>query len=429
MAFIYFQAIEALRTEYFRQINASAQRLTVEFEEGGRPALVKAIELTLSDRIDSNREVYLLLDENGHKLAGNLDALPSSLAANPDIFEANIVQNGESATGHLKVQHLPDGETLVVGHDLSEMGGIASLISQAIAAAIVLALLLVILGTYIFRQELEYRVSIIRRTTEKVGAGQLSQRIPLSPGEDEFTLLNRDINAMLDRIETLMKGARHISDTIAHNLRTPLTRIVGRLRTAQRPGSPSSDILAATQFAIDEIDSLNVLFGKLLQIAEIEAGVQRQAFRPCELDVIAADVVDMYETFAEDKGISLTCHAPRRVMIQGDPNLLASALANLVDNALKYARATVRVEVLAQAAGQACVTIQDDGSGLSSTEYGHIGRHFYRLDPASEGHGLGLTSVLAIVALHDGELVFSDAQPGLRAAVCLPASIEQRPHI
>lgn len=423
IVFIYFQIMGALHTEYFRQITTSAQRLTVAFEEGGRSELIKAIELTLSDRIDSEREVYLLLDASGHKLAGNLDALPHLSSIHTDIFEASLLQDGEPTPGHVKIQHFPDGATLVVGHDLSELGDITSLIGQAIVAAIVLALLLVILGTFIFRQELEYRVSTIRRTTQKIGPGQLSQRIPLS-GDDEFTLLNRDINAMLDRIETLMKGTRHISDTIAHNLRTPLTRIVGRLRTAQRPGRSLAEILEANQFAIDEIDNLNVLFGKLLQIAEIEAGIQRQAFRPCKLDMIAADVVDMYETFAEDKGLNLTLHAKDQVTIQGDPNLLASAFANLVDNAVKYARTKVDVEVTAQAGGRACVAVWDDGPGLPSSEYSQLGRHFYRLDPGSEGYGLGVTSVLAIVDLHNGQLVFSDSQPGLRATIYFPVYAE-----
>ncbi|NYT63798.1 hypothetical protein H0A66_15880 [Alcaligenaceae bacterium] len=126
--FIYFQVMDALRTQYYRQINTSAQRLTVVFEEGGRAELIKAIELTLSDRIDSEREVYLLLDENSHKLAGNLDALPAIPANGTGIFETSTIQNGESTTGHLTIRHLPDGQTLLAGHDLSEIGDITALI-------------------------------------------------------------------------------------------------------------------------------------------------------------------------------------------------------------------------------------------------------------------------------------------------------------
>jgi signal transduction histidine kinase len=419
IAFIYFQFIGALRTEYTRQITAAAQRLNVAYEEGGRSALISAIELTLSDRIDSDREIYLLLDEDKRKLAGNLDESPMSYPTYAGVFEAEVIQDGIPTRGHLKIQTLHGRETLVVGHDLSEMNDITSLIGQATVAAILLAVFLVVLGTYIFRRELAYRVSHIRRTTQQIGAGQLSKRISAPTGEDEFTLLNRDINTMLDRIELLMKSARHISDTIAHNLRTPLTRIMGVLRTAQRPGATVAQLTQANQQAIEGIERLNVLLEKLLQIAEMEAGIQRRSFKPCKLDVIVDDVLRMYETLAEEKGVSLHRAKLENVTLHGDVNLLASALANLVDNAVKFAASRVVVSIARQERA-ALITIRDDGAGLPPAEYEHLGKHFYRSDPSSEGNGLGLTRVKSIVGLHGGSLSFSDAKPGLRVIVLLP---------
>lgn len=430
LVFVYAQVVGALNTQYSRQINAAAQRLMVEFEEGGRAGLVKAIELTLSDRIDSEKEVYLLLDENGRRLAGNMDGLPrlpsmqegAQGGMQRDIFEGLIAQDGTPVRARLKREYLPDGAILLAGEDLSEANDIATLIGHALIAAVVLAFLLVLLGTIIFWRELEFRVGAIRRTAAEISAGRLSRRIPLSHGEDEFTLLNRDINAMLDKIETLMQGARHISDTIAHNLRTPLTRIVGRLRTAQQAGHTQAETLEANQFAIDEIEKLNSLFGKLLQIAEIEVGVQRQTFTPCRLDAIASDVAEMYEILAEEKGLALSLGAMERVIVHGDADLLASALANLVDNAVKHARTHIRIGVAASA-DQACVTVRDDGPGLPPTEHGKVVQHFYRLDPSSGGHGLGLPSVLAITSLHRGRLEFADAGPGLLASLYLPVQV------
>lgn len=427
LVFVYVQVIGALNTQYFRQITAAAQRLMVEFEEGGRAKLVKAIELTLSDRIDSEKEVYLLLDENRRRLAGNMDGLPQVPGVREDVLESMqrviseglITQDGKSVQARLKMEPLPDGAILLVGQDLSEANDIRKLIGHALIAAVALALLLVLLGTIIFWRELELRVGAIRRTAAEISAGQLSRRIPLSHGEDEFTLLGRDINAMLDRIETLMQGARHISDTIAHNLRTPLTRIVGRLRTAQRAGHIQAEILEANQFAIDEIEKLNALFGKLLQIAEIEVGVQRQTFVPCQLSSIVSDVAEMYETLAEEQGLALSLGTMEQVVVHGDADLLASALANLVDNAVKYARTHIRIEVTAHA-GQACVTVRDDGPGLPPDEHGKVVRHFYRLDPSPTGYGLGLPSVLAVTSLHRGRLDFADAGPGLLAKLYLP---------
>ncbi|HLU02712.1 MAG TPA: HAMP domain-containing sensor histidine kinase [Advenella sp.] len=419
IVFIYVQFIGALRTEYTRQITATGQRLVAAFEDGGRDALISAIELTLSDRIDSDREIYLLLDEDGRKLAGNLALFPQLNSTYTSLFDAEVIQDGVPTRGQLQIQTLPDGAVLVVGQDAREIGDITSLVGQATAAAILLAGLMVFLGTYLFRRELAYRVSHIRRTTQQIGAGKLSKRVSAPTGEDEFTLLNRDINTMLDRIELLMKSARHISDTIAHNLRTPLTRIIGALRAAQQPGVSMAEALAANQHAIEGIERLNVLMEKLLQIAEMEAGIQRRSFKPCELNAIVADVVDMHEAFAEEKGIGLSCGNLDNVTLQGDVNLLASALANLLDNAVKYAAGRVVVDVVRQDR-TGLVTIKDDGPGLPATEYEHLGKHFYRSDPASDGHGLGLTSVMSIVGLHGGKLSFSNAQPGLRVTVTLP---------
>ncbi len=426
LLFIYFQMMGALRTQQYQLIHSTTQRLTHMFDQNGREGLVGAIDLTLSDLVDSSREAYLLLDETGAKLAGNLDA-SFSPPTYMGIFQANVMLEGRRAQAYFTALQLSDGATLVVGQDTSEIDGVSALIVQGILTAIVLALLLVVLGTYIFRRELEYRVSMIRGTARKISAGQLSQRVPQPPAEDEFTHLSRDINAMLDQIEVLMKGVRHVSDTIAHNLRTPLTRIVGRLRTAQGPGAVPEEVLAANRYAVDEIDRLNILFGKLLQIAEIEAGVRRRAFRACRLDVIVSDVVDMYSALAEERGVALVFRERGPVSIHGDADLLASACANLLDNALKYACTAVHVDVMMHSSGQACVTLRDDGAGLAQHERERIGEYFYRLNPEVEGHGLGLASVRAIVALHEGRLDLSDAHPGLqarglKACLCLPSA-------
>jgi len=423
MVFIYFQVVGALRTEYMRQITAAAQRLTAAFDSGGREALVAAIELTLLDMVDSDREIYLLLDESGKKLAGNLEISSSLRSTDIGVFESDVVRDGLPTRGRLKIQTLAGGEALVVGHDLREMNELTSLIGQVIMAALVLAVSLAFVGAYIFRRELEYRVGHVRQTTRQIGEGQLSRRVPFAEGDDEFALLNRDINAMLDKIELLMKGARHISDTIAHNLRTPMTRIVGALREARRPDASRAELLAANQSAITEIERLNILLEKLLHIAEMEAGIRRRTFKSCRLDVIVADMMEMYTSVAEERGISLCVEALQETAVCGDANLLGSACANLLDNAVKYASSQVRVGVFREhRLGR--VVIQDDGPGVSAAEYENLGKYFHRLDPSSEGHGLGLTSVRSIVDLHGGSLEFSDAGPGLVVSLSLALDSE-----
>jgi signal transduction histidine kinase len=283
----------------------------------------------------------------------------------------------------------------------------------------ILALMLVILGAYVFSNELKYRVGRIRLLTEQVGAGDISKRIT-SESEDVFGLIHHDINRMLDKIESLMQGARHISDTVAHNIRTPLTRIVGKLRETQNlPGVPPH-VREAQQDAIEEVENLSVLLGKLLQIAELNAGVQRQNFKACNLEVIAEDVLDLYSFFAEEKGVTLQKKKIDKVIINGDSNLLASALANLVDNAVKYAHSHASVEIKKRFDNKIAIIVEDDGPGLPESEYENVGKYFYRFNNDSEGFGLGLTSVAAIIELHRGELIFSKGAFGLKVTIVLP---------
>lgn len=417
MAFIYLQVVGALHSQLQRQIASTTHRLVTDYEAGGWDRLVRSLAFTLSDEVDSDRELYLLLNQTGEKVIGNLDAAPVSRLS--DIAEAEVLNNGVPVTGRFRVVPLDGGSTLIVGVDLADTNKTIALIGQACLVTLFVALMLVIVGTFIFRRELDYRVSSIHKTATLISGGQLSSRIPLSEIQDEFYHLSHEINSMLDRIEVLMNGVRHVSDTIAHNLRTPLTRIISRLRTVQRPGHSADDVLQATYFAVQEIENLNQLFEKLLQISEIEAGVHRQSFRLCDFSVIADDVIDLYSAFAEDRQRELTLSLQGDCHMYGDSDLLASMLANLVDNALKYTRQRVWVS-LAGDGERLTIQVQDDGAGIPVSEYDNVGTHFYQLDPNATGFGLGLKSVMAIVAMHDGTLTFSDRAPGLNVTIVFP---------
>lgn len=422
LAFVSLQVMGALNTHLSRQIGSSMQRLLVEYEDGGMEHLRAAIELTLSDRIDSEREIYLLLDPAGRKLAGNLDDTGLGLRAAGEIVSVRVSREGAPTEGKLRITRLPDGSVLVVGHDLQKIDSIRSTIKQSGITGIIAALLLVALGTYVFSQELERRVKPIRRTASQIRAGQLNRRIPADTHDsDEFTVLNQAINAMLDRVETLMRGVRHVSDTIAHNLRTPLTRLTAKLHYARRPGLPPEETAAILDAAIEEMESLNVLFGKLLQIAEIEAGVKRRTFSPCSLNILLTDISDMYEPLIEDAGLTLQVRLRGDACIDGDADLLASAVSNLVENALKYARRKICLELDVNTSQQeATIIIQDDGPGVPHEHLEKLGTHFFRPDESTQGHGLGLTSVTAIAQLHNGNVHFHTTRPGLKACLALP---------
>lgn len=430
LAIIYMQTVGVLQQRMVRQVAASMQQLMVRHEARGTDGMAGEIANALSDGRNSDNEIYLLTDGEGNRRAGNLDQMPSLTPDAGDGVHRRVVRAGQTVIAYLVMRPLPDGGMLVVGHDLRDQESIESLVASASAAAGIVAVLLLIGGTFVFRQELERSVGAVRRTAARIAAGELQERVARSGQEgreDEFALLEQDINAMLDRIQSLMDGVRHVSNTIAHDLRTPLTRVLVRLRTVEvgldGANAPQRESVAT---AIRELEELAVMFEKLLQIAEVEAGARRQQFAPVALHVIADDVAELYEAVAEMQGIALLREPADHAVALGDRDLLAGAAANLLDNALKYAAnggkgATVRVGTHT-VDGRAQLVVQDDGPGIPSAEYEHLGVRFHRLDRSTPGHGLGLASVQAVVALHGGRLQFSDARPGLRACIDLPTA-------
>jgi signal transduction histidine kinase len=442
LAIVYMQTVGVLQQRMVRQVATSMQQLMVRYDARGADGVAGEISNALSDGRNSDNEIYLLTDRDGDKRAGNLDQMPSAAPDAGDGVHRRVVRAGQTVVAYIVIRHLPDGGQLVVGHDLRDQESIESLVASASAAAGIVAVLLLIGGTFVFRQELERSVGAVRRTAARIAAGELQERVAPSGQEDEFALLEHDINAMLDRIQSLMDGVRHVSNTIAHNLRTPLTRVLVRLRAvegalqaqdgkdAQGPQDPQREAVAT---AIRELEELAVVFEKLLQIAEVEAGARRQQFAPVALHVIADDVAELYEAVAEARGIVLLREPTDMAVALGDRDLLAGAAANLLDNALKYAGNSIDGGTSGTGAtgaivrigthtvdGRAQLFVQDNGPGIPAAEYERIGVRFHRLDRSTPGHGLGLASVQAVVALHGGRLQFADARPGLRACIDLP---------
>ncbi len=422
LAIVYLQTVGVLHQRMARQVELSGQKLRTIADEGGIEAASAAITRALADGQNSDNEIYLLVDREGQKLGGNLDEMPEHLTAHGE-RQRRVVRDGSSVLAYLVSLRLPNGAVLVVGQDLRDQEMIESLVASASAAAGIVAVLLLIGGTFVFRQELERSVGAVRLTATRIATGgKLQERVPESGEDDEFALLSREINTMLDRIESLMDGVRHVSNTIAHNLRTPLTRILVRLRHAEQPDVEPAQRQEAIGTAIREIEELTLVFEKLLQIAEAEAGARRRSFTQVSLDLIAADVLELYEAVAEAQGAQLLHVSTDTVLLPGDRDLLAGAIANLLDNALKYAGPGAEIRVDTQETGE-CVrlTVQDNGPGVPDAELARLGTRFHRLqrDP-TPGHGLGLASVQAVATLHGGRLRFESAAPGLRAVIELP---------
>src|SRR5699024_9644528 len=364
----------------------------------------------------------LYLDESGEALAGNFERVldfPITEAWQPE----TLVQRDDSEfLARIQSRILSDGSIVIVGRDIDDLDALRALMGRASAAAILLALVIVAAGSYIFKHELELRVSSIRHTAARISAGQFRQRIPVSDRDDEFSQLARALNTMLDRVEGLMQGVRHVTDTVAHNLRTPLMRMQANLHMAQQAENSHEALSQANDYAIQELERLTILFDKLLHIAEIEAGTQRRNFTVIQPAVIAEDVVDLYEPLAQEGNITLTLEVYSRRAILGDADLLASALANVIDNGIKYAHSSVVIEIENAWNHRVAIAVRDDGPGIPEADKNHIGTHFYRVDHEVYGHGLGLASVRAITQLHHGSIRMENHEEGFTFTIELPTT-------
>jgi signal transduction histidine kinase len=421
-AVFYSGTIGVLDQNIDGKIVAQSDRLLGQAGDGQRVALQAEVRRLLGDGVDSDREIFQLLDEYGKPLAGNLGSWPAIDGDEEALETATVLRNGRDAPARLYLRPLVAGGMLIVGRDLSEEEAVRDVIWRALLAGACVSLMLTIGGAMLFRRSIEGRLGEIRRTAAQIEAGDLSPRIPVT-GNDEFALLNRDINRMLDRIELLMEGIRHVSNAIAHDLRTPLSRIRGRLDDALRHEMTVPRLSGAAHDAIDDIDDLIRLFERLLQIAEAESGMRGRLFERLDLGRVVADIGEMYEAIAEDGGIALTVDAPDSLFVDGDRNLLASAVASLLDNAIKYAGPGAAIRVRAGLHhGQASIAVQDNGPGIPDGERDKVTQRFYRLDKSRHlpGNGLGLAIVSATATSHGGALVLEHAAPGLIARIVLP---------
>ena len=422
-AIFYFGTIRVLNQDVDRKITSISQLLSVKYGTQGLGSLHREIDAVLSDRLDVDTEIYYLAGADGRKIAGNLSDWKEISSPLDQSIDRNVLREGNPSSARLLLHRLPNGGLLIVGRDMKDINVISYLVWRTIGIGCGVALMLAVGGTILFRHLLQRRVGAIRKTVEEIEAGRLDRRIPISGVEDEFARLGREMNRKLDRIEHLMDGVRHVSNTIAHNLRTPLGRIRGHLDEALR-AADSPQLANAAEFSIEQIDGLIAVFDRLLQIAESESGIRRQPFKTVALREVVTNVVELYDAIAEEKGIALVTNIEGDPKTLGDKDLLASTLANLLDKAFKYGGRSVTISVRAtQNTGTVSVVVQDNGPGIPSEERSKVTQRFYRLDQNVPGTGLGLSIVDAIAQLHGASLHLEDASPGLLACLVLPSSI------
>ena len=419
-AFIYSATLGYLDTQTNAIIEAEINGLRETYERSGLAGLSDVItERAARDYEQERRSFYLLADPIGQRVAGNLPAWP--VGANDALGQwVDFVQR-DSDTPVRALLLQVGAYRLLVGRDIRELTAIRQVLRRASIYGITLTLALALVGGLLLGVSAERRLAEINRTTRQIMAGDLSRRAPLRGSDDEHDELAQNINTMLDQIENLLEGMRHVGDSVAHDLRGPITRLRNRLETVAEAEKPSRDDLAD---CVVQLDQVLATFNALLRIARVESGAYRSAFTTVDLRPIVHDVCELYQAAAEERNVTLRGDAQESVEVFGDRELLAQVLTNLVDNAVKYTPpgGVVRIE-LARSGDRAQVRVADTGSGIPLEDHGRVLQRFTRLDRARSqpGNGLGLALVNAVTLQHHGRLTLGDNGPGLVVTVELPA--------
>ncbi len=406
-------------------IAAEANALADQARVVGLPGLVDAVRRRLAESRD-DKALYLLADPALRPLVGNLAAWPLQVGRAEGWWEADVERDGALRRARLVHFVLPGNLQLLVGRDIQDRVAVRQAIFEALLWGGALAVLIGAVAGLVFRRLVLARIAAIGQTASAIMRGDLRRRVPSAGSGDEFDALAGTINDMLAQIERLIDGVRNVSNAIAHDLRTPLAETRGRLEELLRQRPAPDAAFAEVEEAVADIDRLIGVFNALLRLAEIDSGVRRAGFVRVDLGDVVRSVGELYAPLAEAKGVRFSSASNVSVAVDGDPSLLAQAIGNLVDNAVKYAPAGGQVALsiaLAPAADgdEVRVVVRDDGPGIPDTDKPRVVERFFRGDASrsAPGVGLGLSLVAAVAALHGGRLVLEDAHPGLAASLVL----------
>jgi signal transduction histidine kinase len=415
LGFIYWSTAAYMSEQTEATIEAEIRGLAERYRLTSLDGLVRSIK----ERIENNpfsSTIYLLTNERFDRVAGNLDRWPMEKRDEDGWIEFALEQVGGDGARHgarARTFVLTGDFHLLVGRDMYDLRATQALIVRTLAWGVAITALLALAGAVMMSRTTAKRLEAINATSRRIMRGDLSQRVPTRGTQDEFDQLAGNLNGMLDQIQQLMDGVRHVSDNIAHDLKTPLTRLRSRLEDLSE--SERRDPEQVDQ-ALAEADGLLATFNALLRIARIEAGARREAFSEVSLKNVVEDATELYEALAEDKGQTLRLSASVAPVMLGDRDLLFQAVANLLDNAIKYTPTGGLVELsLTQGDSGARIRVADSGPGIPDKEHARVLERFVRLEDSrtTPGNGLGLSLVAAVAKLHGAQVRFEDAQPGL----------------
>ena len=427
LGFVAVQVIKLVDEETRGAIASEAESLLEQYDTGGLRRL--GLVLTTRSRAPGGA-LYLLTDAIGEPLVGNVSQLPPSLTLTSGFGETRYqgLDGAKSRRALARVYALPNGFRLLVGHDLGDRARIGAVMVRTLSFSLVLFAGLAALGALFVARRVLRRIDAMNVSARALMAGDMTERLPVSGSGDELDRLAAGLNQMLARIGELMGGLREVSDNIAHDLRTPLTRLRNHAEEALRVDGDKEAYRTALTRSIEESDGLIRVFDALLTIARAEAGADRSGVARVDLGEVVASVAELYEPLAEEKGFALTVDCEPGLALEGRRELIGQALANLIDNALKYGAGAKDRNEIALAArregGDVVIEVADRGPGVAADDRERVFDRFVRLESARSrpGSGLGLSLAAAVARLHGGNVRLEDNAPGLKVRLTLPAS-------
>lgn len=423
-AFIYWSTLNYMTEQADEALNLEIRGLKERYEETGLNGLTQLIRERIRKQPPSGSTIYLLTNFRYNRIIGNLDRWPGARDREDGFidFELEDTRFEPKPVIHVRARSfmLEGGFRLLVGRGIEDLLVARNRVIWTLGWGLGIMVLLGVVGSILMSRGMLRRIDQITATSEKIVSGDLGRRVPTRGTGDDFDRLSDQLNRMLDQIESLLESVRRISDNIAHDLRTPLTRLRNRLESLPRAGDDQAQDL---ELAIREADGLLSTFNALLRIARIETDARREGFADLGLGEVLSDVVELYEPLAEEKdqSLSMTVHAP--ALIHGDRDLVFQAVANLLDNAVKYTPVGGHIAVsLAVVDGAAHVTVVDSGPGIPDALHEKVVQRFFRMDSSrnQSGNGLGLSMVAAVCKLHGAKLCFENREPGLSVRMVFP---------
>jgi len=428
LGFIYWSTVGFMSAQNDATIEAEITGLAEQYLERRLNGLVELISERVKRDPDSST-VYLLTSRELKPLAGNLSAWPDT---EPDAdgwldFEFSDPRaNGRIFHARARSFVLQGNLRLLVGRDTRALKTTQQLIVRALLWGLAITLALALVGGVFMSRRMLKRIETINQASREIMAGDMARRIALQGNGDEIDQLASNLNAMLEEIERLMEGIRQVSDNIAHDLRTPLTRLRNRLEQLNIEQQDDDGSSASVAHCIEDADQLLATFAALLRIARIESGQHRKGFASLDLSTLISDATELYQAVAEERQQVFELKNYDSVTVDGDRDLLFQAVANLLDNAVKYTPAGGSIAIVLQDNGDTVdIIVTDSGPGIPEAQRDQVGQRFYRLEHSrsTPGNGLGLSLVKAVVQLHQGQLLLCDNTPGLRVIIRLRHNI------